>query len=89
MTNPVLWGPAVWQAMLASAWHCAPHNVPVLTDLLLRLVPLLLPCAKCRAHFAVHRPIVMLRARRAQDGRARVADGQDQVNRTLGQRSTA
>ena len=91
MTNPVLWGPAIWQAMLASAWHCAPHNVPMLTDMLLRLVPLLLPCAKCRAHFAKHRPIVARRAR----GEPKTAGHafrwiwflKDQVNRTLSQRS--
>lgn len=93
MTNPVLWGPAVWQAMLASAWQCAPANLPVLIDLLLRLVPLLLPCQKCRVHFAKHLPTVSRRAhgdpKTAKHAFRWIWFLKHQVNRSLGQQSIA
>ena len=91
MTNPNLWGPAMWQALFACAWRGA--DDARLTDLLLRLVPLLLPCRKCRNHFVKNRPAV---ARRAH-GEPSTSEHafrwlwflKDQVNKGLGMRSVA
>lgn len=92
MTNPVLWGPALWQALFAAAWTCAPRDVGVLTDVLLRLVPLLLPCEACRHHFVKHRAAI---ARSAHGEPRTTAEHafrwlwvlKDRVNRSLGRRS--
>lgn len=91
--NPVLWGPAVWQMLFACAWHCPQANADELRDLLLRLVPLLLPCRKCRHHYAQHRAVVNRRAH----GEPKTPEHafrwlwylKDEVNRTLGRRSVS
>lgn len=89
--KPALWGPALWQALFACAWHCDAASLPRLRALLLQQVPLLLPCAKCRAHFAAHKPRVDRRAK----GEPRSPEHafrwlwylKDEVNATLGRRS--
>lgn len=62
MTNPALWGPPVWQMLFACAWHCDASHFAELRELLLHQMPLLLPCEKCRHHFATHKPVVDRRA---------------------------
>lgn len=49
--NPYLWGPALWQALFACAWVAKPTAGKTLRRLILELLPLLLPCDKCVAHF--------------------------------------
>ena len=49
--QPALWGPSLWQCMFTCAWHCPPSSVALLTRLVRELIPVLLPCAKCREHF--------------------------------------
>lgn len=63
MTNPILWGPPLWQAMFACAWHCDAASFEHLYELLLRQIPLLIPCEKCRHHFATNKTTVDRRAR--------------------------
>lgn len=83
--RPVLWGPPLWQAMFACAWACA--DLDVLRALLLRQLPLLLPCGECRDNYARHLP----RVRRRANGELLDRDHafrwlwylKDEVNRTL------
>lgn len=49
--KPALWGPALWQALFACAWACKPEQEAQLRDLVVRLLPALLPCKLCRDHF--------------------------------------
>lgn len=51
MVKPTLWGPSLWQTMFACAWTCSGKHVTHLLNLVLRQIPLLLPCEKCRLHF--------------------------------------
>lgn len=87
--NPIVWGPALWQALFAcaSAAHTT-TKVAALRELLLTQIPLLLPCARCRQHFQQKRAKV---TRRAQ-GEPNTSDQavrwlwflKDEVNRTQG-----
>lgn len=54
--SPVLWGPPLWQACLACAWHA--KDMSALEDFLHRLLPLMLPCETCRQHFLDKRTAV-------------------------------
>ena len=89
MYPPTLWGPPLWQALFSCAWHCT--DVAALRTLLLVQIPLLLPCAKCRDHFASKRGLVTRRAK----GEPQTGEGffkwlyylKDEVNKTLGRRS--
>lgn len=47
-----LWGPPLWQAMFACAWHSDAR------ELLLDQLPLLLPCSLCRNHFRSKRTVI-------------------------------
>ena len=93
MTNPTLWGPALWQALFACAWHCPPQAFDALFDLLMRQVPLLLPCQLCRRHFGERRAQVTRRAggepTKPLEAFVWLWHLKDQVNRSLGQRSTS
>lgn len=60
--QPFLWGPGLWQAVFACAWVCRTQHVPALRDLLLRLLPVLLPCERCRFHFIEKKAKVKRRA---------------------------
>lgn len=85
--QPTLWGPVVWQVMFACAWHCPKAHLDTLVEFLLVQTPLLLPCAKCRHHFATHVP----RVHRRSGGLPTTAAGafrwlwflKDEVNKTL------
>ena len=85
--KPILWGPSVWQALFACAWACPAQRLDRLLALIQTQVPPLLPCAKCREHFARHVPRVNRRAR----GEPRDAEHafrwlwylKDEVNATL------
>lgn len=85
--QPTLWGPALWQVLFACAWTCAAADFESLRTLALDVLPLLLPCAKCRQHFVDNRSRVNRRAR----GEPRSADEmfrwlwflKDEVNETV------
>jgi hypothetical protein len=63
MTKPHLWGPAMWQALFASARQAStPAEEAALRALLLVQLPLLIPCLKCREHFRERRGVVARRA---------------------------
>lgn len=85
-----LWGPALWQAMFACTWSCPADEMDQLRTLLMELLPLLLPCQKCRRHYRLHAPKLLQRY-----GTPRTPDRmftwlyhlKDQINHSLGQRS--
>lgn len=89
--QPILWGPSLWQALFSCAWTCKTADVEALRTLLLHVIPMTLPCAKCRQHFVDHLPIVHRRAR----GEPKTPDHafrwlwylKDEVNKTLGRTS--
>jgi len=91
MYPPTLWGPALWQTLFACAWHCA--DVAAMRRLLFEQIPLLLPCAKCRDHFARKCAVVTRRVK----GEPQTAEAlfkwlyhiKDEVNKTLHRPSLA
>ena len=97
--NPYLWGPALWQALFACAWNANNDQGVLLHRLLAELLPLLIPCEKCRAHFHKKQPIVLKNMAKATkmttpprpDAPERAFRWlwhlKDQVNQTLGTRS--
>ena len=89
--HPSLWGPGLWQALFACAWCCRKAHGPALSDVILRLLPLLLPCEKCRLHFAAKRAKVKRRARGDPLDAATAFRWlyylKDEVNQTAGLRS--
>lgn len=89
--KPTLWGPPLWQAMFSCAWVCPPCSVDVLRDMLLEQLPLLLPCPKCRDHFAEHLPRVHRRAKGSPQSAEHAFRWlyllKDEVNKSLQRRS--
>lgn len=89
--HPSLWGPGLWQALFACSWGCRKAHARMLGDLLLRLVPLLLPCEKCRLHFVAKQAKVKRLARGDPQDSASAFRWlyflKDEVNRTNGLRS--
>jgi hypothetical protein len=85
MYPPTLWGPALWQTLFACAWHCT--DVAAVRRLLFEQIPFLLPCAKCRDHFASKRAMVTRKIK----GEPQTAEAlfkwlyhlKDEVNKTL------
>ena len=59
--DPVAWGGAAWTFLLACAEGCS-HGAQDACESFLSLLPLVLPCEKCRAHAArymeIHPPQV-------------------------------
>lgn len=53
MVQPALWGPAAWQMLFACTWNCPDHLISDLRRLV-EITGALLPCLKCRQHFARH-----------------------------------
>ena len=88
--NPILWGPAVWQAMLACAWTCRVENSDALVRLM-TLIVTILPCEKCRTHYQRHRMVLRRRAkgepRKPQEVFRWIWLLKDEVNKSLGQPS--
>ena len=58
--RPQLWGPGMWHMLLVSAWHGKDETA--LSTMIQVLVPVLLPCAKCRQNY--HRHTASLRKHR-------------------------
>lgn len=92
--NPVVWGPALWQALLSCAWHAIGRDDAVgsvLRTLLLDHLPFLLPCEKCRNHFAKKLGRVNTRAKGEPCTGERALTWlwylKDEVNRSLGRTS--
>lgn len=87
MTNPVLWGPATWQALFACAWALKPADSQLFHHMLTTLLPLLIPCDKCRLHFADKKQKVTRRAKGPPDTPERAFRWvwvlKDEVNRSL------
>lgn len=54
MVQPTLWGPAAWQMLFMCTWNCSKRNFSKLTHLV-ECTGELLPCCKCRNHFARNR----------------------------------
>lgn len=65
--NPYLWGPGLWQALFACAWVAKPAAGQTLRRLILELLPLLLPCEKCFAHFMKKHGAVTVKAKGEPD----------------------
>jgi hypothetical protein len=91
MTNPALWGPALWQALFACAWRVSRDAQQLLFDLLTRQMPPLLPCEACRAHYVKRQGRVDRRAGGPPDRQERAFRWlwylKDEVNRANGQAS--
>jgi hypothetical protein len=49
--NPRFWGPAIWQALFACSYACPDSRFESLSTLIMKYVPLILPCEGCRSHF--------------------------------------
>lgn len=92
MVNPCLWGPSVWQTMFACAWNCNDKEFLTLKKLLIDQIPLLIPCVKCRNHFARNRLKVNRRARGEPKTPMHAFQWlwylKDEVNKSLSVRST-
>lgn len=90
--NPTLWGPVTWQVLLACAWNCKLDAMDRLNELL-RLIPLLLPCEKCRAQHVKHLSMVNRRANgpptKPQDAFRWIWTCKALVNKSLGQSTTS
>lgn len=52
----------MWELLFAVAWHAPDKCMPQLLEILLELIPRLLPCHACRLGFRVHLPVVNKRA---------------------------
>lgn len=52
----------MWQALFACAHACTAEGVAPLWDLASRLVPAIIPCARCRQHFEIKKDTVLKRA---------------------------
>ena len=87
--QPKIWGPPLWQALVACAYHCPPEDREDFWTLLTHHVPLALPCGKCREHAASTLPSLRRHRLRgaappALEAVAWVWYLHDRVNRTLG-----
>jgi len=56
MVQSYLWGPQLWEALFACAFHCRKDRCDDLSALLHYHLGLLLPCEKCRKHFKTKVP---------------------------------
>ncbi len=56
MVQSYLWGPPLWEALFACAFHCRKEKLDDLSTLFHYHLGLLLPCEKCRAHFKTKVP---------------------------------
>ncbi len=61
MVEPTLWGPSTWQMLFMCTWNAPPHQMARLIRLV-ECIGELLPCDKCRRHFAANRTKVNRRA---------------------------
>jgi hypothetical protein len=85
--TPTVWGPVMWRVLFSTAWYCKDSQIDSFRDILLRLIPQLLPCHDCRLHFRMHRSEVTKKAK----GEPRNAEHafrwlyylKDEVNRSL------
>ena len=53
-----VWGPPLWKAIFSAAWHVDDETVDILREVLLELLPVLLPCVTCRENYRKHVPAV-------------------------------
>ena len=49
--EPTLWGPGLWHIMLIVSWHCSLRNLEKMKNVVMVLIPYLLPCELCKEHF--------------------------------------
>lgn len=89
--RPTLWGPGLWAASFACAWHCPNGMVHQLLRLVMVLLPSLLPCEKCQKHFEANRKTATRKLGREPKTREDVFVWlyhlKDSINRTQGIRS--